>query len=114
MSFTNDSFNDHDRVVFSALQRMTEDRNTISMAFHFWRQNLSSKTFNIEILVSELVKFLALGSDEKKRLMIGLHLASGKSTNELEELPGYLIGGSNLQKTNNSTEQDLRSRDYSK
>ncbi len=91
MSTTNQAFNE--RVIYTGLKRMTNDRTVVANAFRHWQKTLASSPFDIVEVVSALESFLGLDTNEKKRLMIAMHSASSKLLDELDAVPGYLIGG---------------------
>ena len=81
------------KIVYAGLSRMTTDRVVIKNAFDYWQANLSANTFDIVDITSKLVAFLGLTGSEKKTLMIAMHSASSKSDVELDDVPGFLLGG---------------------
>lgn len=79
------------KIVYVGLRRMTDDRNLIIDGFKYWMENHSSKTFDVEALVNNMVDYLGLGSGEKKALMIALHAASSKMPEDLPNVPQGLL-----------------------
>ena len=82
------------RVVYAALRRMTTDRNVIQSAYQHWLSTMGNKAFEVPEAVEEIRKFLGLDTGERKTLMVSMHAAAGKLLEELDEVPGYMQGGS--------------------
>jgi len=81
------------KIVYAGLSRMTDDRVVIKNAFDYWQTNFSNGPFDIVDVTGKLVSFLGLDGGEKKVLMIAMHAASNKSEMELDDVPGFLLGG---------------------
>ena len=81
------------KIVYTGLSRMTEDRAVIQNAFQFWQANHSNKAFDVVEVTSAIEKYLGLSGGEKKVLMIALHAASTKTDSELSDVPGYILQG---------------------
>jgi len=83
------------RIVYAGLRRMTDDRSVIKSAYNYWLSQLSNNEFDVLSVVTNLVEFLGLSSQEKKALMIALHAASNKLIDELPPVPGVMSEGVN-------------------
>jgi len=81
------------KIVYTGLSRMTQDRAVIQNAFQFWQANHSNKAFDVVEVTTAIEKYLGLGGGEKKVLMIALHAASTKTDSELSDVPGYILQG---------------------
>ena len=79
------------RVVYAALSRMSNDRNVIKAGYQHWQNVLSSQAFDVFEIVDGLNKFLGLQVDERKKLMLSMHAASGRLVDELEPVPDYML-----------------------
>lgn len=80
------------KIIYTALQRMTDDRVVIKQAFQYWVAELSSSPFDVIQTVAGLEKYLGLDTQERKVLMIGMHAASNRAEHELNDVPEYVIG----------------------
>lgn len=85
-----------ERAVYAGLRRMTDDRSVIKSAFSYWQSELSKQEFDVIAVVTALVEYLGLSSQEKKSLMIALHAASNRLVDELEPVPGVISDRSEL------------------
>lgn len=81
------------RVVYAGLHRMTDDRQVIHRAYLFWLKKLSPRTFDIKEIVAYMVRYLGLGSTEKKALMVALHAASNRLLEDLPSVPDFMHEG---------------------
>lgn len=84
------------RIIYSSLRRMSENRAEIQAGFNRWQEKFGSKPIDIFEIVSDLVNHLGLNINEKKALMIGLHSASGKLFDELQPVPTMFLQGKNI------------------
>lgn len=84
------------RAVYAGLRRMSDDRSVIKSAFSYWQSDLSNDEFDVVKIVTALVAYLDLSSQEKKTLMIALHAASNRLIDELPAVPGVISGDSAL------------------
>lgn len=84
------------RAVYAGLRRMTDDRSVIKSAFSYWQSELSNQEFDVVGIVTALIEYLGLTSQEKKSLMIALHAASNRLVDELDPVPGVISGNSDL------------------
>ena len=82
------------RILYTALQRMTDDRAVIKDAFQHWVAELSNSPFDVIETVGGLEKYLGLDTQERKVLMIGMHAAANRAEHELREVPDYVVGNS--------------------
>lgn len=85
------------RIIYSALRRMSEKRSEIQAGFNRWQEKFGSKSIDIFEIVTDLVDHLGLNINEKKALMIGLHSASGKLFDELQPVPTMFLQGTNIE-----------------
>ncbi len=81
------------KVVYAALNRMTEDRDVIKRAFHHWREKQGDQA-NLNVLDTvELIEtYLGLDTGEKKVLMMSMHAAASKNESQLKTVPEYISG----------------------
>ena len=79
------------RILFVGLRRMSNDRNLIIDGFRYWSTELANQPFDIETIVSSLVDYLGLDGNQKKKLMVSLHAASGRMTEDLPPVPAGLL-----------------------
>jgi len=86
-----DTLDHRQRAIFVGLRRMTDDRNMIVDGFRHWSNNHANESLDVELIVSSLVSYLGLDSGQKKSLMISLHAASNKMTEDLPEVPKVLL-----------------------
>jgi hypothetical protein len=84
------------RIMYSALRRMSENRAEIQAGFNRWQEKFGSKSIDIFEVVTDLVDHLGLNINEKKALMIGLHSASSKLFDELQPVPTMFLQGTNI------------------
>jgi len=81
------------KILYTALQRMTDDRAVIKEAFQYWVAELSNSPFDVIETVTSIEKYLGLSTQERKVLMIGMHAAGNRAEHELSDVPDYVLGG---------------------
>ena len=90
----NETYKRNQKIVYVGLRRMSNDRNIIIDGFGYWTQNLSSDDFDIEDVVAKLVSHIGLDGANKKSLMVAMHAASNRMTEDLPDVPQALINRS--------------------
>ena len=86
-----ETYKRNQKIVYVGLRRMSNDRNLIIDGFSYWTQKLSSDDFDVNNIVSELVSYMDLDSANKKSLMVAMHAASNRMTEDLPAVPQALI-----------------------
>ena len=96
------------KVLYAALQRMSDDRAVIKQAFQYWLVEMSDDSFDVVDTVSGLEKYLGLAAQERKVLMVSMHAAANRAGHELPEVPDYVLGARQPLKVvqNNNTAAD--------
>lgn len=82
----------NNKVVYTALTRMTEDRDVIKHAFQSWQAKFAGQELDVFAFVDHIQTYLGLETGEKKVLMMSMHAASSKGGLGLKEVPEYILG----------------------
>ncbi len=80
------------KVVYTALTRMTEDREAIKQAFQNWHAAFHGQELDVFAFVEHIENYLGLDTGEKKVLMMSMHAGSSKGGLGLKEVPEYILG----------------------
>jgi len=93
----------NNKVVYTALTRMTNDRDVIKQAFIQWHGKFAHKDLDVFATVEFIESFLGLDTGEKKVLMVSMHSAASKDESQLKDVPEYIFGSGG----DNATEPDV-------
>lgn len=94
---TNPNIEYDQRVIYTALKRMTSEHSLLQNAFQFWQQNYAHKPLNVIEYCTKLVDYLGLTDSQKKMLMVAMHAASNRLPEDLPEVPAVLLNGAAVQ-----------------
>ena len=82
----------NEKIVYTALTRTTEDRESIRQAYQSWHAKFGDSELDVFAFVEHIEKYLGLDTGEKKVLMMSMHAASSKNGLGLKEVPEYVTG----------------------
>ena len=85
---------ENNKIVYTALSRMTADRDVIKQAYQSWQSTFAGQPLDIFAVVDHIESFLGLETGEKKVLMMSMHSYAGAGGANLKEVPGFITGGS--------------------
>lgn len=88
--------NKKERVVFTALSKISKDRNFVYLAYQKWAESKDQIEFKADSVVEFLEKSVGLNPNEKRNFRIALYALSARSENELLQVPDVLITGDSL------------------
>ncbi len=88
---SSDMLEHNQRIVFSALKKMTNDRGLIVDGFTYWFATLSDKPIDVNDCTGKFVEYLGLDGAQKKSLMVGLHVAANETVGSLPAVPEALL-----------------------
>lgn len=84
---------DNNKIVYSALSRMTDDREVVKQAFTNWHSAFAGAKLDIFAFVDHIEAYLGITTAEKKVLMMSMHAASSKGSDGLSDVPAYILDG---------------------
>lgn len=83
---------ENNKIVYTALSRMSVDREVIKQAYQSWQTAFAGKPLEVFEVVDHIESFLGLDTGEKKVLMMSLHSAVSGGGANLKDVPGFISG----------------------